>query len=90
MLDSLIHPEHSRKLLNTFTLGLTEAFGHANEDVVIVDLGLVVALRVVWRRKSMSDLILDTVSGYLLPGEICPVIRDDNVRKAKATHNILS
>ena len=57
--------------------------------MVIADLGLAVALRVAWHRKSMGNLILSTVNGYLLTGEIYPIIRDDSVREAEATHNVL-
>ena len=46
MLGSLIHPEHSQELLNSFTLSLTEALVQAIEDGVIIDLGLTVVLRV--------------------------------------------
>jgi len=37
----------------------------------------------------VGDLILDTEGGCLLTGEVYPFIRDDSVREAEATHNIL-
>jgi len=56
---------------------------------VIVDLNLAVVLRVIWHRKLMGHLIFDIESGYFLTGEVCPVIKDDSMREAEVTHNVL-
>ena len=98
MLSSLIRPDHSRELLNPFTLSLTEALAQAVKDNVTADLaqavkdnvtadlGMIVALWVVWRRKLAGDLIRGTESGYLLTGENFQNIVDDSVREAETRH----
>ena len=41
------------------------------------------------RRKLVVNLILGTEGGYLLAGEVRPIIRDDSVREAEATQDVM-
>jgi len=70
-------------------LALPRLFAQAIEDGAIANLVLVVTLLVIWCREPLGDLTLGTKDGYLLAGEVHPIIGDDSVREAKVTHNIL-
>ena len=56
---------------------------------MITELGLVVALWIVWGGESVGDLIFCTEACYLLADEVYPIIRDDSMREPKATYNVL-
>ena len=56
---------------------------------MIADLSLAVALWMVGGGESEGDFVLGAETHHLPAREVGPIIRDDDMWKSKAAHNIL-
>jgi len=84
-----VSPEYSVEFLYPFAFSYVQTFAQVDEDGVVADFSLAVALWVRRRGESMGDLVLSAEASYLLTRELHSIIRDDGVEEPKVTHYVL-